>query len=62
MNKLTAFTIHTTAEGKRCAYLYSTIDDSGNITESNKRGNCVVLDPTVLSAIETIESFLSDRL
>lgn len=62
MKKLTAFTIHTTAEGKRCAYMYSTIDDTGNIVEANRRGNCVLLDQDVLSAVDRVEAFLSARL
>lgn len=62
MKKLTAFTVHTTAEGKRCAYMYSVIDADGNITESNRRENCVLLDAAVLSAVQEIENFLNDRL
>lgn len=62
MKKLTAFTVHTTAEGKRCAYMYSTIDVNGNITESNRRENCVILDQDVLNAVQEIEKFLNDRL
>ncbi len=62
MNKLTAFTIHTTAEGKRCAYMYSAIDEAGNITRANERGNCVLLDEDVLAAVDRVERFLSARL
>lgn len=62
MKKLTAFTVHTTAEGKRCAYMYSVIDDNGNIIESNKRANCVLLEEETLAAVNTVETFLSARL
>lgn len=62
MKKLTAFTVHTTAEGKRCAYMYSVIDTDGNITESNKRANCVLLDEEALAAVQQLESFLDRRL
>lgn len=62
MKKLTAFTVHTTAEGKRCAYMYSVIDADGNITESNRRANCVLLDETALAAVAQLEGFLADRL
>lgn len=62
MKKLTAFTVHTTAEGKRCAYMYSVIDADGNITESNRRANCVLLDKTALAAVGQLEGFLADRL
>lgn len=62
MKKLTAFTVHTTAEGKRCAYMYSVIDADGNITESNRRANCVLLDETALAAVTQLEGFLADRL
>lgn len=62
MKKLTAFTVHTTAEGKRCAYMYSVIDADGNITESNRRANCVLLDETALAAVAQLEGILADRL
>ena len=62
MKKLTAFTVHTTAEGKRCAYMYSVIDADGNITESNRRANCVLLDETALAAVAQLAGFLADRL
>lgn len=62
MKKLTAFTVHTTAEGKRCAYMYSVIDADGNITESNRRANCVLLDETALAAVAQLEGFLAERL
>ncbi len=62
MKKLTAFTVHTTAEGKRCAYMYSVIDADGNITESNRRANCVLLDETALAAVGQLEGFLAERL
>lgn len=62
MKKLTAFTVHTTAEGKRCAYMYSMIDADGNITESNKRANCVLLDADALAAVQQLEAFLDSRL
>nr|WP_317399321.1 hypothetical protein [uncultured Gemmiger sp.] len=62
MKKLTAFTVHTTAEGKRCAYMYSVIDAEGNITESNKRANCVLLDADALAAVQSVETFLETRL
>lgn len=62
MKKLTAFTVHTTAEGKRCAYMYSIIDADGNIIESNKRANCVLLDEAALTAVQGLEEFLNRRL
>ena len=62
MKKLTAFTVHTTAEGKRCAYMYSVIDADGNTTESNRRANCVLLDETALAAVAQLEGFLAERL
>lgn len=62
MKKLTAFTVHTTAEGKRCAYMYSVIDEDGNIVENNKRANCVLLEEEPLAAVEKIETFLTKRL
>ena len=62
MKKLTAFTVHTTAEGKRGAYMYSVIDGDGNITESNKRANCVLLDESALAAVQELETFLTGRL
>lgn len=62
MKKLTAFTIHTTAEGEHCAYMYSDISDTGSILQSNVQESCIILDREALAAVQKIKDFLAGRL
>lgn len=63
MKKVTSFTHHTTAEGERVTFTYSVIDEeSGQLLKSNERNTMIVLDGNILSAINTINGFLTDRI
>ena len=62
MKKITAFQIHTTAEGERAAFTYSIIDDDGNVTASNKRAEDILLDESALSAAATLYGFLQGKI
>lgn len=62
IKKVTAFTIHTTAEGERVAFTYSIIDENGNVTVSNKRAEVILLDEDALSAAETLYDFLKTKI
>lgn len=62
MKKLTAFTIHTTAEGEHCAYMYSDISETGSILQSNVQESCIILDREALAAVQKIKDFLAGRL
>lgn len=63
MKKVTSFTHHTTAEGERITFTYSTIDEeTGQLLESNVRNTLVVLDEGILGAVKTINNFLTERI
>ena len=61
MTKITSFTAHLTAEGMRVTFTYSVIDSNGNIVKSNQRATCIVLDDNILSAIETVNTWLHNK-
>lgn len=63
MKKVTSFTHHTTAEGERITFTYSTIDEeTGRLLESNVRNTLIVLDEGILGAVKTINKFLTERI
>lgn len=63
MKKVTSFTHHTTAEGERIAFTYSTIDEeTGQLLASNVRNTLIVLDERILDAIKTVNDFLTARI
>lgn len=61
LKKITSFTAHTTAEGQRLSYTYSEIDENGDISVSNDRVSCIVLDIEILDHIQKINEFLNKR-
>jgi len=61
MKVITSFTSHKTAEGERLSYTYSVIDEFGNLSKSNQRENCIVLDEILISKIKDINDFLLAR-
>lgn len=61
IKKITSFTGHETAEGKRLSYTYSEIDESGNLIKANERKTCIILDSEVEKAYNTLNKFLLDR-
>lgn len=62
MKRVTSFTHLVTGEGDRIAFTYSEISESGEITSQNNKGNFIVIDQNVKSAIDTINQFLAQRL
>jgi uncharacterized membrane protein len=62
IKKITSFTSHTTGEGTRLSATYSVINEDGQIVESNKRFNLVVVDEEAQQAIDLINGFLSNKL
>lgn len=64
MNKITSITAHTTAEGQRLSFTYSTINENGQVTANNKRSTYVVLETedSVLAAIETLKNYCAQKL
>lgn len=62
ITKITSFTAHLTAEGMRVTFTYSVIDENGNLIKSNQRATCIVLDTDILSAINTINEWLHNKV
>lgn len=61
MDILTSFTTFVTGEGHRVSYTYSVLDSDGNVSEQNKRGNFVALDPELLSHITAINQYITEH-
>lgn len=63
MKKLTGFASAVVAEGQAINYTYSVIED-GKIVERNVRGTTIIdeSNPEVMSAIQTINAFLTNLI
>lgn len=59
MRKLTSFTELTTGEGSRIAFTYSEIDEFGNLTSQNNKGNFIVLDEELKNHVDAIKTYIS---
>lgn len=59
---ITSFTSHKTGEGTRLSTTYSVINEDGQIVESNKRFNIVVVDEDIQQSIDLINGFLNDKI
>lgn len=62
MKKVTSFTHLVTGEGDRIAFTYSEISDTGELVSQNNKGNFIVIDPTIKSAVDTINQYITQRL
>ena len=62
MKKLTGTAIINTAEGKRIAFTYSEIDEqTGSITEDNKKESFIALDENFLNTIQQVENYIKEN-
>lgn len=61
MKKLTSFTHLTTGEGDRISYTYSEVDEKGNITSQNNKGNFVVMDSDLTAHIRAIQQSIQEK-
>lgn len=62
LKTMTSFTMHRTGEGIRISYTYSKIDDDGNLVANNGRKDIIAVRPEIISALETVETFINERL
>lgn len=62
MKKITGFAVINSELGKKIAFTYAEIDDSGNITKSNTKESFVVVSEPILNAIQVIEDDINSRL
>lgn len=62
INKLTSFASIITGEGYRIAYTYSVIEsETGLIKSNNNKGSFVVLDESLKSHIDSINSYINEN-
>ena len=63
MNKVTSFTYFTTPEATFLSATYSVVDeDSGEVTDSNRRETISVFDSDALADIDSIKTYLEGRV
>lgn len=56
-----AFTILKTAEGKRISYVYTEVDENGDIIKENVNESFVVVNTDLMNNVESIFDFLYNR-
>ena len=56
--KVTSITFQPVAEGLRESYVYSELNDDGDIISSNNRASFIVQNETILELYETIKKTL----
>lgn len=62
MVKVTNFVAHTTGEGQRLTYTYSTINENGDLIDSNTKGTCIVVDSEIQAHIDALYNFLENKI
>lgn len=62
MKKVTSFTHLVTGEGDRIAFTFSEISDTGELVSQNNKGNFIVIDPAIKTAVDTINQYITQRL
>ena len=63
MNRITSFTYFTTPEATFLSVTYSVVDeDSGEVTDSNRRETISVFDSDALADIDSIKTYLEGRV
>ena len=62
MKRITGFAVVNCEVGKKIAFTYTVLDDSGNTTKSNTKESFAVVDEAILTAIQIIEDNINTRL
>lgn len=62
IKKITSVTTHQTAEGMRATFTYSLINENGDVLKSNARATTIVMDESILTAIEMISGYLYAKI
>lgn len=56
-----AFNVLKTAEGKRISYVYTEIDEDGNVIKENMNESFVVVNAELTDNVDSIFNFLLNR-
>lgn len=56
-----AFNVLKTAEGKRISYVYTEIDEDGNVIKENMNESFVVVNTELTDNVDSIFNFLLNR-
>lgn len=62
MKILTGFAVINNRNGKMISYTYDTVDEKGNLKNSNKKESYVVLDEETKTAVEGLEQLVENRM
>lgn len=62
MKKVTSFTHLVTGEGDRIAFTFSEISDTGELVSQNNKGNFIIVESSIKSAVDTINQYITQRL
>ena len=62
MKILTGFAVVNSEVGKKIAFTYTEVDESGKVIKSNTKDSFVVVDENVKDAIKIIEGSINTRL
>lgn len=62
IKKITSTTTHQTAEGMRATFTYSLINENGDVVKSNARATTIIMDESILAAIQMINDYLYTKI
>lgn len=61
MKKLVGYSVVKTGEGLRINAVFTILDEAGNIVDTNKNENFIVVDPIIEEKINEVEKFIVER-
>lgn len=62
IKRITSITTHQTAEGMRATFTYSLINENGDVVKSNARATTIIMDESILAAIQMINDYLYTKI
>lgn len=62
IKRITSITTHQTAEGMRATFTYSVINENGDVVKSNARATTIIMDESILAAIQMINDYLYTKI
>lgn len=62
MNKITNFNYQIVQEGVRLSYTYSTLNEEGDIINSNNKKSFIVTDEDIMNKLKDIKTYLENKI